>query len=190
MFQSALPPPPSYYKLFADGTCDSNVTSSADKPAKRKRIPPPPPKPPEGTYVMFGESYSTDEALPSLQDQGREQLYPQGDDIDKRAELKKLNRSLLVNMLQLLDVLITSPSQFRTKIQDIELLFVNMHHLVNSFRPHQAREMLIASMRDQIERKRALVEEFRKSTEDVRSMMCKVRAEMNDVMDANPPSQS
>ena len=67
-------------------------------------------------------------------------LYPQN--FDHRRELKKLNHSILVNFLDLLDILIKCPdSTKRTdKIEDINILFINMHHLINEFRPHQARE--------------------------------------------------
>ena len=46
--------------------------------------------------------------------------------------------------MDLLDILIKCPdSSKRTdKIEDLKLLFINMHHLINEFRPHQARETI------------------------------------------------
>lgn len=72
--------------------------------------------------------------------QGFKRLYPQH--FDRRRELRKLNHSLLVNFLDLLDLLIQCPDSTRRaeKVEDISLLFIHIHHLLNEFRPHQARE--------------------------------------------------
>lgn len=78
---------------------------------------------------------------------------------DRKAELKKLNRSILICFLELLDILINNPAspavscnhhhnlvdvrisllntQRDQKIKDLSVLFINMHHLINEFRPHQ-----------------------------------------------------
>ena len=54
----------------------------------------------------------------------------------------QLNQSILVNFLDLLDILIRAPDspKRQEKIDDMNLLFIHMHHLTNEFRPHQARE--------------------------------------------------
>jgi len=49
-------------------------------------------------------------------------------------------------------------------------LFVNMHHLLNEYRPHQARESLIEMMSDQLERSKAEtsgIYKIKKEVEDV-----------------------
>jgi len=81
-----------------------------------------------------------------LESQGIRRLYPQN--FDHRRELKKINLSVLVNFLDLLDVLIHCPDspKRQEKIDDISLLFIHMHHLINEFRPHQARETLRVMM--------------------------------------------
>lgn len=63
---------------------------------------------------------------------------------DRKRELKKLNHSVLVNFLDLIDILVMSPESPRRteKIDDLTLLFVHIHHLLNEYRPHQARETL------------------------------------------------
>ena len=62
-----------------------------------------------------------------------------------------MNHSLLANFLDLLDVMVKNPggpkhpgspppgvgSLREEKIEDIQLLFFHMHHLINEFRPHQ-----------------------------------------------------
>ena len=60
-------------------------------------------------------------------------------DIDRKKELRKLNHSILVNFLDLIDILIKCPESPKRdeKIEDTNLLFIHMHHLINEFRPHQ-----------------------------------------------------
>lgn len=45
--------------------------------------------------------------------------------------------------------------QAEEKITDIRDLFINFHHLINEYRPHQARESLISTMQAQLDRTRA-----------------------------------
>lgn len=67
---------------------------------------------------------------------------------ERRRELKKLNHSLLVNFLDLLDLLVHCPDSPKRaeKVEDLSLLFIHIHHLLNEFRPHQARETLRVMM--------------------------------------------
>lgn len=99
--------------------------------------------------------------------QGIKRLYPQH--FDRRRELKKLNHSLLVNFLDLLDLLVYSPdSPKRTeKVDDISVLFIHIHHLLNELRPHQARETLRVMLELQKRQRDETVVRFRKHTERV-----------------------
>jgi len=60
--------------------------------------------------------------------------------VDHAVELKKLHQLLLLRFGELLDRLLTSPETYKAKVQEIEVILVNMHHLMNSYRPHQVRE--------------------------------------------------
>ncbi|XP_034197756.1 mediator of RNA polymerase II transcription subunit 7b-like [Prunus dulcis] len=79
----------------------------------------------------------TDDILPSLEDQGVHQLYPKGPNIDFKKELRSLNRELQLHILELADILVERPSQYARRVEDISLIFKNLHHLLNSLRPHQ-----------------------------------------------------
>jgi len=146
---SSLPLPPiPYYTLYTD----ENV--------KKGRAPKPPPPPSNNaeSYSMFGVQFRADDVIiRPLESQGIRRLYPQNN-FDHRRELKKLNHSVVVNFLDLIDILIHCPeSQKRQeKIDDINLLFIHIHHLINEFRPHQARETL-----------RVMMEVQRRQTNDV-----------------------
>jgi mediator of RNA polymerase II transcription subunit 7 len=133
---SSFPLPPMHYiKLYTN----ENVTKGI--------IPKPPSNPPEN-YLMFGQTFSTndEQIIRPLESQQIRRLYPQH--FDRKKELKKLNHSLLANFLDLIDILIYAPeSPKRTeKIDDLTLLFVHIHHLLNEHRPHQARETLRVMM--------------------------------------------
>merc|ERR1712083_1278337 len=118
-----------------------------DDAVKRGTAPKPPP-PIQETYSMFGVTINNDDAIiQSLESQGIKRLYS-AKDIDRKKELRKLNHSILVNFLDLIDILIKCPESPKRdeKIEDTNLLFIHMHHLINEFRPHQARETLRVMM--------------------------------------------
>ncbi|CAK8696947.1 unnamed protein product [Clavelina lepadiformis] len=122
------------------------VNQYTDEAVKSGRAPNPPP-PLTDTYHMFGQPCHEDDVIiRPLEMQGLPRLYPEV--YDKREELKKINVSILCNFLDLLDILVKcGVSQGRDeKIEDLNMLFINMHHLINEFRPHQARETLKVMM--------------------------------------------
>lgn len=57
--------------------------------------------------------------------------------VDFKKELRSLNRELQLHILELADVLVERPSQYARRVEDISLIFKNLHHLLNSLRPHQ-----------------------------------------------------
>ncbi|XP_061643585.1 mediator of RNA polymerase II transcription subunit 7 [Phyllopteryx taeniolatus] len=157
---SALPPPPmQYIKEYTD----ENVS---------KGFAPKPPPPIRDSYMMFGNQFQCDDLIiRPLESQGIERLHPV--QFDHKRELKKLNMSILVNFLDLLDILIKSPGSIKReeKLEDLKLLFVHMHHLINEYRPHQARETLRVMMEVQKRQRLDTAERFQKHLERVVEMI-------------------
>ena len=75
-----------------------------------------------------------------------------------------------MNYLDLLDVLVKAPNKIgktgRTlreeKLDDLNILFSNMHHLINELRPRQARENLITILEMQKEQRLEIANKFQK----------------------------
>ncbi|KAL0648834.1 hypothetical protein Bca4012_047125 [Brassica carinata] len=103
----------------------------------------------------------TEDVLPSLEEQGVPQLYPNDSIVDYKKELRSLNRELQLHILELADVLVERPSQYAKRIGDISSVFKNLHHLLNSLRPHQARATLIHIMELQIQQRKQAVENIK-----------------------------
>lgn len=107
-------------------------------------LPNPPDPITEEVYYMFGQKISLDDAIIApLEAHGTKRLYPRSE-YDHKKELKKINASILVNFLDLVDVLVKCPDTDKRieKCNDLATLFINFHHLINELRPHQARETL------------------------------------------------
>ncbi|EXB29325.1 Putative mediator of RNA polymerase II transcription subunit 7 [Morus notabilis] len=171
MATATYPPPPPFYRLYKDYLQDP------------KSAPAPPP-PIEGTYVCFGANYTTDDVLPSMEEQGVRQLYPKGPNVDFKKELRSLNRELQLHILELADVLVERPSQYARRVEDISLIFKNLHHLLNSLRPHQrflpslssvvtpqARATLIHILELQIQSRKQAVEDIKRRREEAQRLL-------------------
>lgn len=167
---SSYPPPPPYYRLYKDYVQDP------------KSAPEPPP-PIQGPYPLFGATYTTDVVLPSLEDQGVRQLYPKGPNIDFKKELRSLNRELQLHILELADVLVERPSQYARRVEDISLIFKNLHHLLNSLRPHQARATLIHILEQQIQHRKQAVEDIKRRRGEAQRLL----KESLQTLDGHPP---
>jgi hypothetical protein len=55
--------------------------------------------------------------------------------IDFKKELRSFNRELQLHILDLAE----RPSQYARRVEDISLIFKNLHHFLNSLRPHQVK---------------------------------------------------
>ncbi|KAL9652310.1 hypothetical protein ABK040_011968 [Willaertia magna] len=193
-FLDVFPPPPPFYRLY--------------HPTKSEFIPPEPPKVlnKDETYVSFGETLTVSSQYKAIRP-GFENVklffdIPNNDntpstttttDINNNLNnnnpitlLKKLNRSLIYNFLELLNLLIENPTlqiretkeistitNFPTttdintlplkygweiKLHHIELILMNMSFLLNYYRPHQAREQMITILKNQFKRRKEITE--------------------------------
>ncbi|XP_067661334.1 mediator of RNA polymerase II transcription subunit 7-like [Haliotis asinina] len=157
---SAFPLPPMQYAVIY-----------TDENMKKGRTPHPPP-PIQDNYTMFGAPFTADDAIiRPLEASGCKRLYPQN--YDHKRELKKLNHSILVNFLDMLEILIRAPeSPKRTeKLEDLNLLFINLHHLVNEFRPHQARETLRVMLEVQKNQRLEIADRFQQHLDKVKELI-------------------
>jgi mediator of RNA polymerase II transcription subunit 7 len=81
-------------------------------------------------------------------------------------------------------IMSVNPEQYAEKIQDLRTLFINFHHLLNEYRPHQARESLIMMMEDQLERSRnetAGIERMKAKVEGILSGLGQAKLADKDV---------
>lgn len=120
LISSTFPlPPMRYLKLYSD----AHVAN---------RSAPPPPKPfTAGQYLMFGQTITIDDTIiRPLESQGLRRLYPR--EYDHKRELKKMNASILVNFLDLIDLLIRCPDSPKRdeKCNDLQLLFINVSTVI------------------------------------------------------------
>lgn len=75
--------------------------------------------------------------------------------------------------MELLDILIKSPSSPKReeKLEDLNLLFINIHHLINELRPHQARETLRVMMERQKQQRLDTADKLNKHLDRVVAML-------------------
>lgn len=118
-------------------------------------------------YTQFNDK------IPQLEDMGIPQLYktsalPSGEDSQiKILALKKLLKSLLLNFLEVVGVMSVAPQEFSTKVEHIRTILINIHHLLNEYRPHQSRESVILLLENQVETKRREINEIEQVCEEV-----------------------
>jgi mediator of RNA polymerase II transcription subunit 7 len=106
-----------------------------------------------------------------------EQLYPsttaEWSSVDRQNYLFRFLRSMVLSFIELLGIVAMDPSseESNEKMRNILTLVLNMHALINEYRPHQARETLIRLMEQQVARKRAEVEGVKKMAVKVKETL-------------------
>jgi mediator of RNA polymerase II transcription subunit 7 len=186
---SALyPPPPPYVKFFTPENeaklqeykkgNDEDLTKVEFKEDDKDLQFLIPPQQPEGeTYRSFGEIWNFNDKIPKLEDMGISKLYKESNIVNnddgkiesqhRISELKRLLKSLLLNFLETVGVMSVNPSEFAVKVEQIRTILINIHHLLNEYRPHQSRESLILLLEKQISTKRGEITEIEKVCKDV-----------------------
>lgn len=189
---SVYPPPPWYYRYFTDENValvkDSDKPDEIEKSDKLKYLSPPSP-PAAGAYHNFGDVWQVNDKLATLEDLGITQVYDgaairgEGQESGARVlELKKLTKSLLLAFVELTGIMGVAPEQFPAKFENVRVLLINIHHILNEYRPHQARESLVTLMQQQITDKKQHLENIRQSCDKVRDTI-KVLSKQFDQVD-------
>jgi mediator of RNA polymerase II transcription subunit 7 len=166
--KAPFPAPPPFYQHFtkenlnqlrrlrkeaqqSSASNDASLDILKLPPELRYLIPPTPPSN-DTTYRTFADHITRSAPDQTLADAGIEQLFPSHPSTytNPAPHLIALARSLLTSFLQLVSVLSANPTLFESKIADLEVIMVNMHELVNQYRPHQARESLVLMMEERV----------------------------------------
>ncbi|KIH88752.1 mediator of RNA polymerase II transcription subunit 7 [Sporothrix brasiliensis 5110] len=162
----------------ATGEKTTAATIVPDVPEALAALQPPEP-PPNGRWRVFGQMYTLNNQLPSLEEQGVARLgaaiptasAEKDAHASKVFELKKLAKSLLLNFLELAGILAIHPADAADKLADLQTIFFNMHQHINEWRPHQTREALISMLQAQLERTRNETRALHEVTDSVRKTL-------------------
>ncbi|KAF8457678.1 MED7 protein-domain-containing protein [Terfezia claveryi] len=189
LVSSAFPSPPPFFKHFTPENLSALKhhkklgTPTDELPPELQYLIPPPP--PENSYRCFGDSWTIPDVLPTLPELGITQLYSDPPTTTtatattatatttpppsntRALSLLRLSKSLLLSYLELISTLSLNPTMSAEKLTDLRTIMINMHHLINEYRPHQARETLILMMEEQVERCRRERDENLKAKEGV-----------------------
>ncbi|KAJ3276133.1 Mediator of RNA polymerase II transcription subunit 7 [Terramyces sp. JEL0728] len=153
---TAFPFPPTYYENYTDENIEK---FNKEKESGNITLNLEPPEPPEGPFIQFGEQDNIKIQLPDVKEIGIQCSDSAG--LSRSDHLKMLNKSLLLNFVEMLDLLVTDTANANYKVEHLRSLFVEFHHLLNEYRPHQGRETLMMIMKEQIEHKRTVTKEIR-----------------------------
>ena len=161
-----FPAPPPFWKQFTTSNVNhlkaiqleqkstfDPADANLNLPAELAYLVPPPP-PPSDTEQYY--TFSTAHALSPVPQQIQDSvLLFNPTSPNTKADLKKLlhalTQSLLLNFLELTTILGTNPAHYREKLEDLERLFINVHHAINLYRPRQAREEVVRMLERQID---------------------------------------
>ncbi|KAL3231642.1 Mediator of RNA polymerase II transcription subunit 7 [Nakaseomyces bracarensis] len=193
---SLYPPPPPYIKFFTKENVERVEEYRKRKTERQEQeqvgdgthevneldflIPPRMPE--SGNYRAFGSVWEVKDHLPDLETMGITQLYKKSEDTEqvtnyqyKIQELRKLSYSLLLNFVELVGVLSINPELYEQKVENIRTILVNIHHLLNEYRPHQSRESLIMLLEEQLEYKKKEVAHIDQVCEQVKLKLQEVQ---------------
>lgn len=184
--------PPPFWKHFSTTNLSSLESLKADAASSssqldlqglplelRYLLPPPLPPASAGTYSTFHQMHSIDPtsvlsatANISPEDLANLLIKPTSR-TNIPAALKSLTKSLLLTFLQLTEMLSLDPThESRYELlEHIKTVFVNVNVLINSYRPHQAREGVVNMLKDRIDDARAEIRESEKLKQRVEGFL-------------------
>jgi len=199
--QSAYPPPPPFYVLYdREPPSPSPDGDPAEMTAEDKLLYTPP-APLDGDYKEFDKVETSGfrtwrlGPLPQLYEQDKETGR-----IDYATEMRRLNKEAFKEYVQLLRTLSGKPSEpspivgkidpklypnlgppdappdapkppHHKHLTNIRFLFINLTHLTNLMRPHQARQTLIDAQRYQIQRRKKRIKKLLDYVEEAKSFL-------------------
>ena len=102
--------------------------------------PPPPPSDSAEFYTTFGQNQVIDPTKPSSLPTEQLLFNPDEPGLNHAVLLGKLTKSLMLNFLELTSILSLDPTKHEAKMADLRQLLLNIHVVINIYRPHQARE--------------------------------------------------
>jgi mediator of RNA polymerase II transcription subunit 7 len=147
--EAPFPAPPPFWRHFTTANEEKLKeleSSSAGEPPEKLPIPlaylRPPPPPPDSAevYTTFGQNQVIDPTKPSSLPRDQLLFNPDDPNLNHAVLLSRLTKSLMLNFLELTGVLSLDPTQHEEKMGDIRQLVLNIHVVINMYRPHQARE--------------------------------------------------
>ncbi|KAH0843969.1 hypothetical protein AYO21_11941 [Fonsecaea monophora] len=148
--EAPFPAPPPFWRHFTVANEEElkKIESSSSDNQQKPKLPlhlaylrPPPPPPPSAEYYLtFGQKQVTDPTKPSSLPTEQLLFNPDDPNLNHAVLLSRLTKSLLLNFLELTSILSLDPTKHDEKMQDIRQLLLNIHVVINIYRPHQARE--------------------------------------------------
>ncbi|KAM0723530.1 hypothetical protein Q7P37_000517 [Cladosporium fusiforme] len=165
--EQSLSQPESEANYTANSGEAKDVALETLPPNLRYLVPPPPPA--DGKWRTFGAQHDLNAPDPSLEEAGIEVLFPSDPSVKLNPQpyLLSLARSMLTTFLALTGTLSEDPTQYLEGVTDLKTLVTNMHHLINQYRPHQARETLILMMEERIEKLRGEIKAIGEAGENM-----------------------
>ncbi|THX79360.1 mediator of RNA polymerase II transcription subunit 7 [Aureobasidium pullulans] len=200
MLSAAFPTPPPYYKHFTkqnvtkvrqirkEAATNSDQVDVGSLPADLRYLIPPEP-PADGRYESFGAQHDLAQPAQSLAQAGIQELFPaDAAHLDPTPHLQTLTRAVLLNFLELVGTLSVNPTQGPEKVEHLQTLFYNLHDLINRYRPHQARESLIMTMEDQLDKIKAQVKSVNSAKDRMEQVLSDIRVQATSET-ANTPAK-
>ncbi|KAJ9607175.1 Mediator of RNA polymerase II transcription subunit 7 [Cladophialophora chaetospira] len=193
--EAAYPAPPPFWRHFTLANEEElkqiEASSNDEQPTRKLPLhlaylrPPPPPSEATEFYTTFGQKQIIDPTKPSSLPTDQLLFSPDEPSLNHAVLLSKLTKSLLLNFLELTSVLSLDPAEHEEKMADIRQLLINIHVVINLYRPHQARESVKEMLEGILEDGQREIDECNRLKERVEEFLVGVgKAEGSNVQDS------
>ncbi|OJD31441.1 rna polymerase ii mediator complex protein [Diplodia corticola] len=173
--QPPEPPANGKYRSFGDPYDINTALTSLRNMGVEQLYPSPPSSPssPSQQQQHHQQQADRDSSDPTTTTTTRQQPQPIQSQwtLDRASYIKKMAQSLLLNYLELAGLLAQDPARWQDKYEHMQTLLFNAHHLINEYRPHQARASLIAMLEEQLARRREEVDGVRRMGERIEGVL-------------------